>query len=340
MKVCLCRLAFVFTWVCLLSSSSTAEQPIKILQSDDAPSFMAFLNEGRRLLAVGRNNSWATIWDLSANTVKASFKTHWPARACAISPDQSTLATLGDGRVTLYDIGTTKRVNWIPYDGVPSFSPDGKTLAIASNGLRRIVLWDLSSSRDRSILVNVDRPVHCLGFGSSGKLLACAGEGSAICLWEVESGRQAGTLKGHPEAGRVDHIAFSTKEKVLASTAVRLGKDIAPAEVGLPNDAGAVLAIRENLGAEIRIWEPDSRKLLVTLPTRAMRINILEFSPSGRLLVAGFDKSVVVWNTFTWKQLKTFDHDDEVLSATVSPDEKHLAIGTWDKRIVIWKLAN
>ncbi len=55
----------------------------------------------------------------------------------------------------------------------------------------------------------------------------------------------------------------------------------------------------------------------------------LAFSPDGSMFaVGGFDGSMIVWDTSSWKRLHEVMIDDLVLSLDFSPDGRVLAAGT------------
>jgi WD40 repeat protein len=326
--------------VCILCARglASAEQPIKTFADDESHNFLAFIDDGKTLLSVGYNNSWARLWNLSTGKADRSFKTHWPARACDLSPDQKTLVTYNLGRVSLYNLASGDRSSWIPHDGVPCFSPDGKTLAIVNNEDKSIILWDIALGETRTILKDTKNPTYEIAFSPNGKILASAGKASVIRLWDVNLGRQSSVLTGHSESEEVKRIAFSPDGKLLASTALRLGKRIPATEVGVPKEDASSFTATEVLGGEIKVWDAQTSKLITSFTPHKWQLAALLFSPDGKFLITGSKKSVIVWDTSTWKRVKSLELSDDILSAAISPDGQFLAVGCWDKRISVWKL--
>jgi len=100
-----------------------------------------------------------------------------------------------------------------------------------------------------------------------GELLAAAGNGGAIWLWEAGSGELLRTLTGH--RGPVNGVGFSPDGRWLASA----GGD-----------------------GSVRVWEAGSGELLRELTGHQGTVNGVGFSPDGRWLAsAGEDGSVRVW---------------------------------------------
>jgi len=69
-------------------------------------------------------------------------------------------------------------------------------------------------------------------------------------------------------------------------------------------------------------------------------VNIICFSPDGKLMASGSDDNTIkLWDTAQWKEIKTLmGHDDYVDSVCFSPDGKLLASGSDDNTIRIWDI--
>lgn len=147
------------------------------------------------------------------------------------------------------------------------------------------------SSSLTATLTGHDGAVNALGFSPDGRLLVSAGSDWLVILWDVaDPGRLAQrAVLTHPRPGGgaglgVKAVAFSSDGRLLASgssAGTVLLWDIA--DPGHP-DVRVTLAHPRPDRAGGRVLNPD------------FGINAAGFSPDGRLLACGHDKTVALWD--------------------------------------------
>jgi WD40 repeat protein len=130
-----------------------------------------------------------------------------------------------------------------------------------------------------------------------------------IIIWEVASGAQRMTLKGHTD--RVECVAFSHDGKRLASG---------------------------NNNRTIILWDLTSGKPLELLRGHTNSLMNVAFTPDGKGLVSNaFEGTFIVWNLgMPRQQALLAGHKADVRTVAASPDGATLASGSDDKTVRLW----
>ena len=151
--------------------------------------------------------------------------------------------------------------------------------------------------------------VLAVAYSPDGKTLASSGSSDGtIQLWDVETGKQLRTLKGHTEIANT--LVFSPDSTELVS--------------GSRDDT-------------IRVWDPNSGSMLRKLSGHRNDVRSVVFSADGKMLASGSkDVSVRLWDAETWRFLPTLrGHYWGIRGVAFSPDGKTV-VSAADNRILFW----
>jgi WD40 repeat protein len=191
--------------------------------------------------------------------------------------------------------------------------------------------------------------VLALAFSPDGKTLASGSAGRPpecdVKLWDVATGKQVATLKGHKQ--HLTALAYSPDGKTLASAsqdgAVRLWDAAAGTEratlaygdtvwgVGFSSD-GKIVGAAGLKG--LRLWAATGKELAAH---KDFGQRALAFSPAGAVLAVSRNMDVLLWDTAAGKELAVLKgHTSEVTRLVFSPDGKRLASTSADHMVRVW----
>ena len=159
-----------------------------------------------------------------------------------------------------------------------AFSPDGTTLASASNDTT-IHLWDTQTGELRRTFTGHKDVINSVAFSPDGKVLASGSgniytrgtsgsQGKTIRLWDVETGTIRRTLPAQKH--EVLCVAFSPDGKVLAASQDKI----------------------------IQLWDVQTHTVRRSRPLEGHTSWVwsVAFSPDGRTLVSGSgDGTLLLW---------------------------------------------
>jgi WD40 repeat protein/tetratricopeptide (TPR) repeat protein len=141
------------------------------------------------LLASGSRDGTAILWSTAT----------WTEARTLLNPDRNSL--FGDGsRGMVEDV---------------AFSPDGKTLALASREAS-VQLWEVATGKLLETLRGHPSSVNAVAFSPDGRTLASGGADQTVRLWNVETRRELMQLDaGGVELGEIHSLAFSPNGRQL-----------------------------------------------------------------------------------------------------------------------------
>jgi WD40 repeat protein len=269
-------------------------------------------------------NRAVRVWDAETGQELYSLKGHaHQVTSVAFSPDGSRLASVGlDGTVKVWD-ATTSQEEARAFPGPGGIlSPDGKHLA-GTDGGSEVKVWDTQTGRETLTLKGHTGRVQRVAFSPDGRRLVSAAADRTVKVWDAQTGEEQLTFKGH--AGPVDDrdsvrggmgpVAFSPDGRRVAS-----GRSV-----------GVGTGTRTAWPAEVKVWDVQTGREVVTYRQNVGAIRSVAFSPDGKRLASaagtwwpgGGIAEIKVWDAETGQELHTLPSGGT--SVAFSPDGRRIA---------------
>jgi WD40 repeat protein/serine/threonine protein kinase len=229
------------------------------------------------------------LWDSVSRQVGRTLSIGGPCGGVAFSEDGRRLVTYAQSpanQITLWRVSNGKKLvgyatpEWNPVQGTPFAVTRDLRVAAHTAADAKVRVIDLATGQERWPPQKAGEDyVMALAFSADGRILA-SGSGTVdpvIVLWDVDSGRELGHLKGHGK--EVNALMFWEDGKTLASA---------------------------SSDQTIRLWDvtdPAKGRALSTLRGHTKAVISLALLPDNTTLVSGSeDYSVCFWNTTTRPQ--------------------------------------
>ena len=361
------------------------DQKEAALEQELAPSYFQLITLAERAWAAGKVGQAEDF--LSRCPVKLrDWEWHYLTRLCheslltlrrhdavggvAYSPDGRRLASIGIDAVQVSDAVSGEALLRLSVDRVVSsaysqvaFSPDGKYLA--GEDFESVKVWDAATGKVvHTLPMRFRFAPASMAFHPDGKRLATNGAGKDVKIWDLNTGAEAASLRGH--TADVNTVAISPDGRYLASTSavpggvpqmkvwdMQMGREVFSGSgplgaasrhpVAFSPDSVRVASVQSTFfqAASVKVWEVATRRPVLTLRGHTSSVEVLEFSPDGRRIVTGSsDQTIKVWDASTGEEIAAFrGHRDEITGTAFHPGGQALASCSKDGTVKVWDVA-
>ncbi len=150
-------------------------------------------------------------------------------------------------------------------------------------------------------------------FSPDCKQFASSRSDGMMTIWDVVTGRETLTFKGHSSA--VMCLAFSSDGSRIASASYDGSR------------------LSTSYDRTVKIWDAGTGQQTLTLEGHPEWVTSVAFSPDGTRIAAGGQRTVTVWDARTGQNTLTLKGDTSV---AFSPDDKWLVSAGSDNTVKVW----
>ncbi|HJQ70066.1 MAG TPA: TIR domain-containing protein [Blastocatellia bacterium] len=162
---------------------------------------------------------------------------------------------------------------------------------------------------ERNLQLDYHGEIFAYAFSSDGKRALTGSFGTAVRLWDVETGRCLQVLEGHRDS--VYSVALSGDQR---------------------------LALSGSVDGTVRLWDVETGRCLQVLEGHTNIVNSVVLSRDERLVLSGSDDGTVrLWDVETGRCLRVFrGHEDSILGLALSADGRRFLSGSDDGTVRLW----
>ncbi|WP_419194459.1 c-type cytochrome domain-containing protein [Novipirellula herctigrandis] len=235
------------------------------------------------------------------------------AQSLRFSRDGSFLIAGGgthalQGIVAIFDVKTGERVATVGDELDVVFDADinASMTRVALGGPQKMLrVYDATNGELVFDLKKHTDWIYAVAYSPDGVLIASGDRSAGLCLWEADTGRLYMDLNEHKDS--INAVAWRDDSNVFASA----------------SDDGTV-----------KIWDINQGNVIKSFNAHGGGVTDVTFDHDGRLITAGKDNRVKLWDP-SGNHIRDFEPNAEVvLEAAISYDGKRVVYGDWTGQVL------
>lgn len=257
----------------------------------------------------GSDDHTLRLWDPIHEEYQKLLGKHKGAVNClAVLPKGNIVSASDDKTIRVWDLNCDEPLQTLSSGGgyVTSLAPlpDGRVVSSKSNN--SVQLWSITEDVLPRTLQNIKSSY--IASLQDGRVIGCLSD--AVMIWDSITWDCQHTL------------GFQFNPICCLAT--------------LPN--GLIVSGSEN--GKLRVWEPETGRLLPTKFDNTKKVNSLATFPDGHFIGGTEDGKLCVWDSATGALVRDAQAANVPITCVAAFPTGRVAVGFWMKTLAVWKKAN
>jgi WD40 repeat protein/class 3 adenylate cyclase/GTPase SAR1 family protein len=196
--------------------------------------------------------------------------------------------------------------------------------------------------------------ITCMAALPDGQRLISGSDDRTLKLWELATGKEGQTFKGHTDSVTCvtvtpdgEYVVSGSADTTLKLWKLADGKEIRTLKGHDSSVTGATVTpdgqhiVSGSDDQTLILWNLADGTAIRSFRGHAHNVNCTAVTPDGKHVASGSsDRTLKLWSLSTGKEVRVFEgHTDYVTCLEITPDGRHMVSGSSDQTLKLWDLS-